>query len=135
LKSFSLASRIVLVLLFSTSTLSAFATSFVVPSDAELIAKANLIVTGTVVSSRVVESETGFIETVVEIAVTRGLKGHVEEGSFITVRSPGGNVDGRFLLVEAAAQLVEHEEVLLFLTSVNGRWTPMDMTLGKFRGL
>lgn len=111
----------------------AFATSFVVPSDTQLIEKADAIVRGVVASSRVVESDRGFIETVYEIAVTRVLKGEAREGSSITVRSPGGNVDGRFLLVESAAHFVEKEEVLLFLTSEGGRWTPTDMTLGKFR--
>ena len=133
MKRFHRASKVSVCLVFCMVSLSAFATSFVVPSDAELIQKSDAIITGVVASSRVVESETGFIETVYEIAVTRALKGQTEEGSFITVRSPGGNVDGRFLLVESAAHFIVDEEVLLFLSSDGGQWTPTDMTLGKFR--
>lgn len=121
------------VLVFCGVTVSAFATSFVVPSDTELIAKSDAIVRGVVASTRVVESDAGFIETVVEITVTRRLKGDVEEGAFLTVSTPGGNAGGRFLLVDSAARFRENEDVLLFLTSQDGRWTPTDMTLGKFR--
>jgi hypothetical protein len=134
MKSFrhlALCSTLVFVLVRLTP--SALATSFVVPSDTELIRKADAIVRGLVVSRRVVESDDRFIETVYEIAVARSLKGHVEEGTSITVRSPGGTVNGRFLLVESAAHFIEKEDVLLFLTSENGQWTPTDMTLGKFR--
>jgi hypothetical protein len=109
------------------------ATSFVVPSDAELIEKSDAIVRGVVTSSRVVESDRGFLETVYEIAVTRVLKGEIAERSSIAVRSPGGTVDGRFMLVESAAHFAANEQVLLFLTSEGGTWTPTDMTLGKFR--
>lgn len=121
-----------LVLVFCGVTGSAFATSFVIPSDRQLIERSGAIVRGVVASSRVVESEAGFIETVVEIAITRRLKGDVEEGTFLTVRTPGGNIDGRFLLVDSAARFRENEDVLLFLTLDDGRWTPTDMTLGKF---
>src|SRR5687767_8345522 len=89
--------RAITGLVLSTVTLSAFATSFVVPSDRELVEKADAIIRGVVASSSVIESETGFIETLYDIAVTRRLKGDVEEGTFITVRSPGGNIEDRFL--------------------------------------
>lgn len=127
------APSLLFVLALCSMTPSALATSFVIPSDTELIEKTDAIIRGVVVSSRVVASEAGSIETVYEIAVTRRLKGPAEEGSFIAVRSPGGNVDGRFLLVDSAAHFLENEEVLLFLTSEDGTWTPTDMTLGKFR--
>ncbi|MEO8036598.1 MAG: hypothetical protein ABI837_19330, partial [Acidobacteriota bacterium] len=133
MKSFQRVSKVSVFLMLCMVSLSAFATSFVVPSDAELIEKTDAIIRGVVASSQVVESETGLIETVYEIAVTRALKGAPKEGSFITVRSPGGNLDGRFLLVESAAHFIVNEDVLLFLTSEDGQWTPTDMTLGKFR--
>lgn len=133
MKSFRhLAPSFLFVLVFCAGTVSAFATSFVIPSDRQLIRKSDAILRGLVTSSRVVESDAGFIETVVEIAVTRRLKGDVEEGTFITVRSPGGTIDGRFLLVDSAARFRENEDVLLFLTSEDGTWMPTDMTLGKF---
>lgn len=115
-----------------TLTSAALATSFVVPTDAELIEKADAIIRGVVVSSRVVESGNRLIETVYEIAVTRGLKG-LEDGGFVSVRSPGGTIAGRFLIVQSAAHFSEGEEVLLFLSREGGKWSPTDMTLGKFR--
>jgi hypothetical protein len=131
MKSHRLVTRIALVLAITCLGVNAFATSFVMPSDRELIAKADAIVTGTVVSSRVARSEAGLIETVVEVEVSRQLKGRVA-GHVVTVFSPGGELDGRFLLVESAARFAVGEEVLLFLTAEGRRWTPTDMVLGKF---
>lgn len=132
MNSYRLPFCLILGFVFCTVSPKASATSFIVSSDRQLIEKADAIVRGVVASRRVVESDRGFIETLYEFAVTRGLKGEVAEGTSITVVSPGGNIDGRFLLVESAAHFAEKEELLLFLTSENGRWTPTDMTLGKF---
>jgi hypothetical protein len=110
-----------------------FATTFIVPDDAELVQKSDAIVIGVVVAARSAEVEAGSIETFYEIALDQVLKGPFEPRTTVEIRSPGGMVDGRFTIVESAAHFRIGDEVLLFLTPHRGGWTPTDLTLGKFR--
>jgi hypothetical protein len=111
---------------------SALATSFVVPTDEEMVARANAIVIGTVEGSYVQESETT-IETVYEIRIERALKGNSLGGQLVRVVSPGGIIGDRGVLVPSAAHFAQGERVLLFLTKQGLRWQPTELTLGKFR--
>lgn len=111
----------------------AFATTFVVPDDAELVQKSDAIITGVIVSASAAETEHGYIETFYEIALDRVLKGPFAPRTIIRIQSPGGMVEGRFTLVESSAHFQIGDQVLLFLTPYRGGWTPMGMTLGKFR--
>lgn len=110
-----------------------FATTFIVPDDAELVRKSEAIVIGVVVSARSAEVEEGSIETFYRVALDQVLKGPFAPRKTIEIRSPGGTVDGRFTIVESAAHFRIGDEVLLFLTPHRGGWTPTDLTLGKFR--
>lgn len=112
---------------------SAVATSFVVPTDEELIAKSNAILTGTVEGSYVRE-QNDTIETIYEIRVERAMKGAAKRGELISVVSPGGVLDDeRGLLVPGAAHFAQGERVLLFLMrDERGRWQTTDLTLGRF---
>lgn len=121
---------VALILVLATG---ASATTFIVPTDDELIAKSGGIVTGVVLSARSVESEPGYIETVYEIAVDRVLKGPFAAKSRLSINSPGGTIEGRYTVVHSAAHFQVNDEVLLFLTEHRGGWTPTDLTLGKFR--
>jgi hypothetical protein len=111
---------------------SALATSFVVPTDDELIAKSNAVVIGSVEGSRAQEVDRT-IETVYEIRVQRSLKGAARPGELIRVVEPGGVIGERGVLVPGAARYRPSERVLVFLTNDAGRWHTTDMTLGKFR--
>ena len=119
----------VLMLLAAQSVL---ATSFIVPTDSELIAKTSAIVTGVVEGSFVQETN-GTIETVYEIRVERSMKGSIAAGELARVASPGGVIGQRGLYVAGAAHFRQGERVLLFLNRDDGRWTTTDLTLGKFR--
>lgn len=119
-----------LVLAFGGRT---FATTFIVPDDVELVQKSEAIVTGVVVSARVAEVESGYIETFYEIALDRVLKGPFRPRTKITIQSPGGVLGTRFTAVPAAAHFQMGDAVLLFLTPYRGGWTTTDLTLGKFR--
>jgi hypothetical protein len=114
----------------------AMATSFVVPTDEELVARAHAIVIGTVEGSYVQEGD-ATIETVYEVRIERALKGNPPGGQLIRVVSPGGIIaaaDGiRGVLVPSAAHFEQGDRVLLFLTRKGLRWQTTDMTLGKFR--
>ena len=122
-----------LALLAVVFGVSAEATTFIVPDDAELVEKSAAIITGRVLSARAVEVEPGYIETEYEIAVDRVLKGSIEPRSRMRVSSPGGMLDGRFTRVESAAHFQIDDDVVLFLTPQRGGWTTTDLTLGKFR--
>jgi hypothetical protein len=110
-----------------------FATTFVVPDDAELVQKSDAIVTGVVTASRAVEAEDGYVETIYTVALDGVLKGPFQPHSVIEINSPGGATEKRFTIVESAAHFAIGDQVLLFLIPHRGGWTTTDMTLGKFR--
>jgi hypothetical protein len=122
---------ITLVVLAAATPMSA--TTFIVPDDAELVQKSEGIITGVVVSARVAEIESGYIETFYEIALDRVLKGPFRPKTRITIQSPGGVIGTRFMFAESAAHFQIGDEVLLFLTPHRGGWTTTDLTLGKFK--
>lgn len=122
---------ITLVVLAAASRLSA--TTFVVPDDVELVEKSEAIITGVVVSSRVAEIESGYIETFYEIGLDRVLKGPFRPHTRITIQSPGGVLGTRFMFAESAAHFQIGDQVLLFLTPHRGGWTTTDLTIGKFK--
>ncbi|HVE71218.1 MAG TPA: M57 family metalloprotease [Thermoanaerobaculia bacterium] len=123
-------SAIVAVLCLSTV---AFATTFIVPDDREMVSKSEAIVRGTVVRAWVDDSDLDYIRTMYELRVDKVMKGDVGANGMLTVASPGGASRGQFLHVEGAAHLKPGEDVVLFLTWHRGAWTPTDLTLGKFR--
>ncbi|MFL6245102.1 MAG: hypothetical protein ACJ74H_03685 [Thermoanaerobaculia bacterium] len=122
-----------LFLLLVLPVTRAFATSFIMPTDDEMIARSGRIVVGTVQSSYVRERD-GSIETVYDLRVERSLKGETAvRGASLQIVSPGGFLDGRGVLVHSAAHFSAGDKVLLFLIRHRGEWTPLDFTLGKFR--
>jgi hypothetical protein len=114
---------------------AASATTFVVPDDAELIAKSAAIAIGTVEGSYVQETD-GVIETVYEIRLEQSLKSVKAlppTSALLSIVSPGGVLGDRAMHVEASAHFNQGDRVLLFLTRHKDRWTTTDLTLGKFR--
>lgn len=113
---------------------SAFGTTFIVPTDDELVAKSHAIVTGVVEGAYVQQTELT-IETVYEIRVDRPVKGAAgKRDDLVRVVSPGGFIEGvGGVDVPGAAHFRQGDRVLLFLTRNQGRWEPTDLTLGKFR--
>jgi hypothetical protein len=116
------------LLLFASA---ATATSFVVPEDAELVAKTTAIAIGTVEGSYVQETR-GVIETVYEIRVERALKGVPRKVDLLRVASPGGVLGDRGTFVAGAPHFAQGDRVLLFLTPDKGFWRTTDLTLGAF---
>lgn len=108
----------------------ASATTIVMPTDAQLVAKSPVIVEGTVVRSQPVERNGGiWTETV--IAVDQPLKGGVS--GEVTVREVGGELDGRISKVFGSPAYVAGERVLAFLTpSPRGDYQTTDLFVGKF---
>lgn len=115
---------------------SAFATSFIVPTDRQMVAKSSAIAIGTVEGSYVRQFDPDGdlpVETVFEIRLERGLKNGGKAGDLISVVTPGGHIDGRTLYVPGAPQFVLGQRVLLFLTRHKNHWETTDLMLGKFR--
>jgi hypothetical protein len=113
---------------------TAGATSFVVPSDEELVGKTQAIVLGTVEGSYVQQTDTT-IDTVYEIRVERSIKGVAgARNELVRVVSPGGFIEGvGGVEVAGAAHFRQGDRVLLFLTRNGRQWETTDLTLGKFR--
>lgn len=107
------------------------ATTFIMPTDEQMVARSQRIVIGTVQSSYVRERD-GSVETIYAFSVERSLKGDAADSS-LTIVSPGGALGGRGVIVHSAAHFAIGDRVLLFLTKEHGDWTPLDLTLGKFR--
>ena len=108
---------------------AARATTIVMPSDEQLIAKSPVIVTGTVQSIETVERD-GRIWTEATVSVAHALKGEV--ASTITVREIGGELDGRFTKLYGTPEFTRGERVLLFLeSSPRGGYRTIDLFLGK----
>ena len=120
--------RTVAVLVMTTS---AFATTFVVREDAEMIATADLIVRGIVSGARI-DDEGAYARTIYDIRVLSVLKGDVHPGSLIQITSPGGVGTKKATHVAGAAHFQMDEEVLLLLNRGKREWTLNDMVLSKF---
>ena len=122
----------IVVFLLLVCAIPAGATTFIMPTDEEMIARSQRIVIGTAQSSYVRERN-GSVETVYTFSIERSLKGGSAEEPSLTIVSPGGALAGRGVIVPSAAHFAVGERVLLFLTQQHGEWTPTDLTLGKFR--
>jgi hypothetical protein len=122
--------RLVIFLLFVLA-IPAGATTFIMPTDEEMVTRSHRIVIGTAQSSYVRDRD-GSVETVYTFSVERSLKGEPANSS-LTIVSPGGALNGRGVIVHSAAHFAIGDRVLLFLTKEHGDWTPLDLTLGKFR--
>ena len=94
------------------AAVAARATTIVLPSDEQLIAKSPVIVDGTVLSTAPVDRD-GAIWTETVIDVARTLKG--ETDGRITVREIGGTLEDRITKIYGAPEFAAGERVLLFL--------------------
>ena len=105
------------------------ATTIVMPTDEQLIAKSPVIVTGTVVSSTSVDRGNA-IWTDTRVEVASALKGSIS--GTITIHEIGGEVDGRFTKIFGAPRMTAGERVLLFLEPApQGGFRTMDLYVGK----
>ncbi|HEX7832571.1 MAG TPA: hypothetical protein VF787_23140, partial [Thermoanaerobaculia bacterium] len=112
------------------AAMAAQATTIVLPSDEQLIAKAQVIVEGEVIASTPYDRN-GSIWTEASIAVTRTVKG--EASGTIAVREPGGMLDDRITKIFGAPEFESGQRVLLFLTHDNdGAYRVVDLFVGKF---
>jgi PKD repeat protein len=115
----------------ATVAASALATTIVLPTDAQLVAKTPLIVQGTVVSSQPVLRGDGRIWTETQLVVDQTLKGTAS--GTITIREIGGILDGRITKIFGAPSYEAGQRVMAFLTPTpRGDYQTIDLFLGKF---
>jgi len=119
-----------LTCVFFLVTIAAQATTIVLPTDEQLVAKTPVIVDGTVLSSTAIDRD-GAILTETKISVARRLKG--ETADVITVTELGGVVGDRITKIFGTPEFVTGERVLLFLEAdARGRYRTIDLFVGKF---
>lgn len=110
---------------------AAQATTIVLPSDEQLIAKAPVIVDGTVLSSDAVDRD-GRIWTETVVSVARTIKGDPGTDT-ITVREIGGELGDRITRIFGTPEFEVGERVLLFLDpNPHGGFRTVDLFAGKF---
>jgi len=108
----------------------AAATTIIMPTDEQLVAKSPLIVQGTVLSTQAV-SRDGRIWTETRLSVEQTLKGSA--AATITIREIGGEVDGRITRIYGAPSFETGQRVMAFLAPTpRGDYQTMDLFIGKF---
>lgn len=112
------------------AAVAAQATTIILPTDEQLIAKSPFIVDATVLQS-VPADRNGRIWTETTLLVTRALKG--DAAGEIIVGEPGGAIGNRITKIFGAPQYVAGEHVLAFLAKTpRGDFQTVDMVVGKF---
>lgn len=125
--------RLLPLFVLLASVPAAFAASFVVPTDSQLLLKSDGVIRGTVGASRSRLTANGTIETVLEVTVDEVVKGASLFPGPMEIVQLGGVLGDVALVIDAAPKYVEGEEVLIFLTRRdNGEWTTTDFVVGKF---
>src|SRR5207237_3056617 len=102
-----------LTCLLTMGAVAASATTIVLPSDDQLILKAPVIVSGTILRSNPVQIGNK-IWTETTLAVDHAFKGAAT--AEIVIREIGGQLDGRFTKIFGAPEYTPGERVLAFLT-------------------
>lgn len=119
----------VLTILGAASSLRA--TTIVMPTDDQLVAKTPLIVVGTVVRTEAVERDGGRIWTETTVAVERTLKGNAPQQ--LVIGELGGLLGDRITKIYGAPEYAAGERVLAFLTPTpRGNYQTIDLFVGKF---
>jgi hypothetical protein len=131
--------RLAAALLIVLAGTSAYAVTYVVPTDKTLIGKADAIVIGRALRSYVEESKDRGIETVTVFAIEETLKGGGSARARFEVRVPGGVLKNdagkpaRAKLIPGVPQFVDGERLLLFVSrGAEDRYYVTDLALGVF---
>lgn len=124
--------RVAVFVALAFLTPAAFAASFVVPADRDLIRRAQAIVIATPLASYTQVNDQGGIETVTSIRIEEALKGE-GLGDSLTIVEPGGEYDGRVMAIPGVPRFTTSERTLLFLVRTGrDRWAVAELMLGKF---
>jgi len=121
------------LLLLTLLAASANAATFVVPSDREMVRRADAIVIGAALDSYAQPSAEGGIETVTPFSIEEVVKGF-DLHHVINIVEPGGALEGRATIIGGVPHFKAGQRLLLFLQRTgNDRWSVTDLVLGKLR--
>jgi len=113
-------------------TQSLFSATFVVPSDDELIAGTDLIVSATCIDSYTRLNDADRVETVVRLSVDELISGDIFE-TLLDVIEPGGVLGNSWMILSGSPRYDVGERYLVFLERHGEAWRTRDMVLGQFR--
>jgi len=131
MRIFRLTAVIVLAACLFAPTLRA--TTYIVPTDQQMIGSAQAIVSGTVIDRYCRRASDGSIETVTEVKIDERLKGASDESTLKIVQW-GGHLDDQWMVQSDAPEFTRGERVLLFVhRNAAGEWTTWSIGLGAFR--
>jgi hypothetical protein len=124
--------RSLFTLLVAVAGTAAYATSFVVPPDRDLIRRADAVVIGRALSSYTRLTPQNTIETVTVLSIEESIKG--EATGIVNIVEPGGQFGSRATILAGVPRFEEGKRMLLLLlrTGVD-RWAVSELVLGKFK--
>jgi len=124
-------SRFLTVFFVVAASRAASASTFVVPSDRELIRRADAIVIGSALSSYAQLTADNGIETATTFSIEETIKG--DAAATINIVEPGGQFGRRATVLAGVPRFEEGKRLLLFLARTGpDRWSVMQLVLGKF---
>jgi hypothetical protein len=109
-----------------------FASSILAVDEATLVAKADTIAVGSVITSEAYRGTNGGIRTRFYVQVHEGLR-NAREGQVIQVEVPGGTLGELTTVVTGSPQLKAGAMVVLFLESHGTSRRPLGMSYGVYR--
>jgi len=111
---------------------TAGAATFVVPSDRDLIRRADAIVIGSALVNYSRPTADGGVETVTSISVEQVIKGSTGDDT-LNVVEPGGVFGDRASIISGVPRFTEGQRMLLLLNRTgDDRWAATELVLGKF---
>jgi hypothetical protein len=109
---------------------SARAATFIVPSDRDMVRRADAIVVGAALASYSHMID-GRVETVTSFSIHEVIKGSV--GFSIDIHEPGGRVGDQITFIPGVPRFSPGEESILFLTRTHrDEWAVTEIALGRF---
>lgn len=106
------------------------ATVVSLPTDDELVAKADVIALADVTRVETFLDAKGFIRTFTELSVTRGIRG-ADAGEFLAVAYPGGTLGGATSRVSGTPELKVGDKIFAYLSlGKNGELHPVGFRYG-----
>src|SRR4051794_17262404 len=121
---------LLIVCLFAATSLQAI--TYIVPTDRDLVKRAEAIVIATAVESHSEMRDGGRIVTVATLHVERAIKGDVG-GDTVQLAELGGAVAGHVRLIPGSPRYETGARYLVFLRTNNfGEWMTYGFALGKF---
>src|SRR5947207_4049614 len=111
-----------------------FATTFVVPTDRDMVRRADAIVVAEAVTSYPQANDAGGIETVTVLSVEEVVKGMYRISSdTVEVHEPGGELDGSATIIAGVPRFTAGERVIAFLSRTpQHTWAVTELVLGNF---